>query len=57
MTPFVRRVLMPELNLGLYAAELARVIRAVKIESILRYDGGLIEPERIARRVTDWPCG
>lgn len=57
LTPFVRRVLVPELNLGLYAAELARVIHTVKIESILRYDGRQLDPKAIARRVTDWPCG
>ena len=57
VTPFVNRVLAPELNLGLYADELARVLKAVKIESLPRYDGHLIEPETIARRITDWPCG
>jgi 2-oxoglutarate ferredoxin oxidoreductase subunit alpha len=57
ITPFVRRLLIPELNLGLYATELARVIKAVKIESLPRYDGTLIDPQTIAKRLTDWPCG
>jgi 2-oxoglutarate ferredoxin oxidoreductase subunit alpha len=57
ITPFIRRLLIPELNLGLYANELARVIKAVKIESLPRYDGGLIDPQTIAKRITDWPCG
>jgi len=57
LTPFVRRVLVPELNLGLYAAELQRVFHNIKIESLACYDGRLIEPAVIAKRITDWPCG
>lgn len=57
MTPFVRRVLLPELNVGLYAEAIAGVVKSVKIESILRYDGRQIEPGVIAQRVTHWPCG
>ena len=57
MTPYIQRVLIPELNIGLYADELRRVINGVKIESILRYDGGLIEPSRIEERLANWPCG
>ncbi|MBN2561277.1 MAG: hypothetical protein JXQ75_10145 [Phycisphaerae bacterium] len=57
LTPYVSRILMPELNMGLYADELSRIVKAVKIESILRCDGGLIDPQTIARRITDWPCG
>jgi 2-oxoglutarate ferredoxin oxidoreductase subunit alpha len=57
VTPFVRRVLLPELNMGLYADELSKVLRSIKIESTTRCDGRPIEPETIARRITDWPCG
>jgi 2-oxoglutarate/2-oxoacid ferredoxin oxidoreductase subunit alpha len=57
LTPFIRRVLIPELNLGLYAYELQQALRNVKIESLTRYDGRLIEPAAIARRITGWPCG
>jgi len=57
ITPFVRRVLLPELNLGLYAEELSKVLRSVKIESITRCDGRPIEAETIACRITAWPCG
>lgn len=57
VTPFVRRVLLPELNMGLYAEELSKVLRFAQIESLTRYDGRPIEPETIARRITDWPCG
>lgn len=56
-TPFVRRVLLPELNVGLYADELSRILRGVMIESITRCDGRPIAPETIAHRVTEWPCG
>ena len=57
VTPFVSRILLPECNPGLYAAELAKCVKAVKLESLPRCDGRPIEPEQIARRLTDWPCG
>jgi 2-oxoglutarate ferredoxin oxidoreductase subunit alpha len=57
LTPFVRRVLVPELNIGLYAEELSKVLRTVKIESIARYDGRPIDAQTIIRRLTEWPCG
>jgi 2-oxoglutarate ferredoxin oxidoreductase subunit alpha len=57
LTHYVHRVLIPELNTGLYAAELAGIIKAVKIEPLLRFDGRLIDPQTIACQVTHWPCG
>jgi 2-oxoglutarate ferredoxin oxidoreductase subunit alpha len=57
VTPFVSRILLPECNPGLYAAELAKCVKAVKLESLPRCDGRPIEPEQIVRRITDWPCG
>ncbi|MEE9194892.1 MAG: hypothetical protein V3U44_03565 [Alphaproteobacteria bacterium] len=57
LTPYVHRVLIPELNTGLYAAELVGIIKAVKIEPLPRFDGRLIDPQTIARQVTHWPCG
>lgn len=57
ITHRVKRVLMPELNIGLYADEMRRIIHGVKIEPIIRYDGGQIRPETIAERITNWPCG
>ena len=56
-TPFIRRVLLPELNAGLYADELRRSFKTVPVESITRCDGQPIDPTIIARRITDWPCG
>lgn len=56
-TPFIRRVLLPELNAGLYADELRRFFKTVSVESITRCDGQPIGPTIIARRITDWPCG
>ncbi|MFO0840373.1 MAG: pyruvate flavodoxin/ferredoxin oxidoreductase [Phycisphaerae bacterium] len=43
----VRRVIVPELNIGLYADELRRLMPTMPIESITRYDGGLIAPATI----------
>lgn len=57
VTPFVNRVLVPEINLSLYAEELSRILRGVKIEPLSRFDGELLDPEVIARRITHWPCG
>ncbi|MBI4717265.1 MAG: pyruvate flavodoxin/ferredoxin oxidoreductase [Planctomycetes bacterium] len=54
VTPGIRRVIVPELNVGLYADELRRVIRNVPVDSITRFDGGLISPATIAGRVR---CG
>lgn len=56
-TAWVQRVIMPELNIGLYADELGRVLRGVRVESVTRYDGGLIHPQTIFRRVIETPCG
>lgn len=53
----VRRVLMPELNIGLYGRELERIIRGVNVESMTRVDGGPISPEEIVQRVGARPCG
>lgn len=49
--PRVRRVVVPELNVGLYADELRKVLHGVAIESIARFDGGLIHPQTIADAV------
>jgi 2-oxoglutarate ferredoxin oxidoreductase subunit alpha len=56
VTPCVRRVVVPELNVGLYADELRRVTRAV-VESLTRYDGRPIGPADIVRHVVGRPCG
>jgi 2-oxoglutarate ferredoxin oxidoreductase subunit alpha len=53
VTPPVRRIVMPELNIGLYAEELRRALPGVTVESILRFDGGLIHPRTIVERVRD----
>jgi len=57
VTHRVQHVIVPELNLGLYVEELRKLIRHGKIESILRYDGGLIPPERIVRQIVEGVCG
>ena len=57
MTPYVRRVLVPEMNIGLYADQLRKVLKNVKIDSLARFDGLPLDPQTIARQVTDWPCG
>jgi len=48
----IDRVLVPEYNIGLYADELRRVIRKVPVESIQRFDGGLISPQVIVDHIT-----
>ena len=50
-TAAVERVIVPELNIGLYADELRRVLRHPRIESLTRYDGGLISPQAIIEAV------
>ncbi len=47
ITPSIRRVIVPELNLGLYVEEIRKQVPGVLIESIQRIDGGLIYPQRI----------
>jgi 2-oxoglutarate ferredoxin oxidoreductase subunit alpha len=51
LSPRIQRVIVPELNIGLYADELRRVIRNVSVETIVRYDGGLIAPQSIVDHV------
>jgi pyruvate/2-oxoacid:ferredoxin oxidoreductase alpha subunit len=57
VTSYVRRALVPELNMGLYAGALREAMPTVKIESIIRCDGNQFDPHAIARRITEWPCG
>ncbi|TWT41064.1 2-oxoglutarate oxidoreductase subunit KorA [Phycisphaerae bacterium RAS1] len=52
LTPAIRCVVVPELNIGLYAGELRRVMPDIEILSVLRYDGGLISPRTIVDRAT-----
>jgi 2-oxoglutarate ferredoxin oxidoreductase subunit alpha len=51
LTKSVARVIVPELNIGLYADELRRVLRDVPVESVIRFDGGLITPQTLIDRV------
>ncbi|MCC6359225.1 MAG: pyruvate flavodoxin/ferredoxin oxidoreductase [Phycisphaerales bacterium] len=51
LSPAVRRIIMPELNIGLYCDALFRCVAPLTIESILRYDGGLIAPQTIVDHV------
>jgi 2-oxoglutarate ferredoxin oxidoreductase subunit alpha len=48
----IERVVVPELNIGLYADELRRVIRHVPVQSIVRFDGGVISPQTIEEHVS-----
>ncbi len=48
----VRRVILPELNIGLYANELRRIIPHTQVQSVLRFDGGLISPKLIFEAIT-----
>jgi 2-oxoglutarate/2-oxoacid ferredoxin oxidoreductase subunit alpha len=57
VTDRIRRVVVPELNIGLYADELRKVIHSADIESVQRFDGGLIHPRRIVHHVVRSPCG
>lgn len=43
----VRRVIVPELNVGLYVEELRRVLPGLKLTSLRRFDGGQISPKLI----------
>jgi 2-oxoglutarate/2-oxoacid ferredoxin oxidoreductase subunit alpha len=48
----IRRVIVPELNLGLYRREIERLVcGAVEIVGVNRVDGGLITPDAIAERL------
>ncbi len=49
--PRVEHVIVPELNIGLYADEIRRVVPHAQVHSITRYDGGLISPDTICQRV------
>jgi 2-oxoglutarate ferredoxin oxidoreductase subunit alpha len=49
----VRHVIIPELNIGLYAEEVRRVLPQVTVQAITRFDGGLIEPAVLVERVRD----
>lgn len=51
LTPNLRRVVMPELNIGLYADAVRHVAAPLPIESIVRFDGGLISPQTIVAHV------
>lgn len=52
-TEEVQRVIVPELNIGLYVNELRRVIRHAEVQSVLRFDGGLISPQTILNALVE----
>jgi len=47
----IDRVIVPELNLGLYVEEIRKLLPDKEVTSIQRIDGGLIEPDRIVDAV------
>lgn len=49
--PRVAHVLVPELNIGLYCEEVRRVLPRVQVHSLVRYDGGRLDPRLIAERI------
>lgn len=51
ITPAIRRIVVPELNIGLYVNEVRRASPLAIVESIARYDGGLISPQSIVDAV------
>lgn len=51
LSPRIERVVVPELNIGLYVDELRRVIQGVPVESLVRFDGGLIAPQTIVDHI------
>lgn len=53
VTPRVQRVVMPELNIGLYVDSVRCLLNGLPVESITRVDGGLIHPDTIMRRLCD----
>ncbi len=46
-TSSIQRVIVPELNLGLYVEEIRKILPGIEVLSIQRIDGGLIKPQRI----------
>lgn len=50
-TSKVDRVIVPELNIGLYCREVQRVLPHPRMVSLPRYDGGLISPGTIVETV------
>ncbi len=53
MTKNITRVIMPELNVGLYVEELRKIVVDVPVESVIRYDGGLIHPKTILQSILE----
>ena len=53
MTPRIRRVIVPELNIGLYGDVLRGFVGEAAIEPILCFDGRLIPPQRIVEHVRE----
>lgn len=49
--PRVSHVLVPEINIGLYCEEIRRALPGVTVESILRYDGGRVDPRSLLDRI------
>ena len=53
MTPRIRRVIVPELNIGLYGDVLRGFVGEAAIEPILCFDGRLLPPQRIVEHVRE----
>ena len=53
VTPRVQRVIVPELNIGLYCEVLRAFVADAAIESVLCFDGRLIPPDLIVRKARE----
>jgi 2-oxoglutarate ferredoxin oxidoreductase subunit alpha len=47
----VRRVLVPELNLGQYRLEVERTLPGIPVQGLNRVDGEMISPDQILEAV------
>ncbi|QTA82070.1 2-oxoglutarate synthase, subunit alpha [Desulfonema limicola] len=47
----IKRVIVPEMNLGQYVREIERILKGIKIEFLGRMDGNLIKPAQIEEMI------
>lgn len=52
----ISKVIVPELNIGLYVDEIRKLVPLLPVESVVRYDGGLLRPGMIAEAASEYSC-
>ena len=52
----IKRVIVPEMNLGQYVREIKQILQGIKIEFLGQMNGNLIRPAQIEDQIKEFIC-